>query len=260
MSTTLIIPGRNGTGSEHWQTWFEGRIAGARRVRGIDWKQPAIHAWAGALVHEIDRAAGEVWLVAHSFGCLAALVAGARRPTRIAGAMLVAPADPELFSASGLRDWSDPDALREPAITHLLPHGPLPYPALLVLSGNDPWLRLTTGLTWASRWGARAVHVGTSGHINEASGHGAWPEGRALFERFREAHRDLPSGALDADPLPDESRRRENRSDAGLCRTTAGLDEDAAEPGRVHACAPPRAAQTHALQAFSPPRTLQEHP
>ncbi|MBU3694308.1 MAG: alpha/beta hydrolase [Rhodocyclaceae bacterium] len=235
MSTTLIIPGRNGSGPGHWQTWLESRVAGARRVTGIDWDQPAIQAWSGALVHQIDRAAGEVWLVAHSFGCLAALLASARRPTRIAGAMLVAPADPELFNESGLRDWSDPDALRDPAITRLLPHGPLPYPALLVLSGNDPWLRLTTGLTWASRWGARAVHIGTSGHINEASGHGPWPEGLALFERFRDAHQDLPTGALDAHPLPDEARRRENRSAAGLGQTAPGHDRDAAWPGPVHA-------------------------
>ena len=78
MSTTLIIPGRNGSGARHWQSWIESRIPGARRVRGIDWERPAIHAWAGAIVHEIDQTAGEVWLVAHSFGVLAALLAGKR--------------------------------------------------------------------------------------------------------------------------------------------------------------------------------------
>ena len=38
----------------------------------------------------IDRAPGPVWLVAHSFGCLASVVAAADRPERVAGLMLVA--------------------------------------------------------------------------------------------------------------------------------------------------------------------------
>lgn len=200
--TTLIIPGRNGSGPGHWQTWLEGRLPDARRVEGIDWDQPAIHAWAGAIIREIDRAAGEVWLVAHSFGCLATLFAGHKRGERIAGAMLVAPADPELFSETGFQDWTDDAPTRLPSVARLLPQEALPYPALLVLSTNDPWLRVTTGLTWASRWNARTVQAGPIGHLNEGSGHGPWPEGLALFQRFRAAHTGLPSGDLDTEVLP----------------------------------------------------------
>jgi len=201
MSTTLIIPGRNGSGPGHWQSWIESRIPDARRVCGIDWDKPAIHAWAGAIVREIDHAAGEVWLVAHSFGALAALLAGQRRGDRIAGAMLVAPADPELFTEAGLVDWSKEEALRGSPVSHLLPHTALPYPALLVLSSNDPWLRVTSGLTWASRWGARVVQAGPVGHLNEGSGHGPWPEGLALLQRFRDANGGFPTGELDPAPL-----------------------------------------------------------
>ncbi|MFZ4554612.1 MAG: RBBP9/YdeN family alpha/beta hydrolase [Burkholderiales bacterium] len=210
MSTVLIVPGRNGSGAAHWQTWLEGRIPGARRIRGIDWDRPVVHAWAGAIVHEIDQTPGEVWLVAHSFGCLAALLAGRRRADRIAGAMLVAPADPEFFSESGLRDWSGTSAVQEAPVTRLLPHEPLPYPTLLVLSADDPWMRITTGLTWASRWDARAVQVGRQGHINEASGHGPWPEGLQIFERFHQVYAELPIGPLDADPHASRQTRRAN--------------------------------------------------
>lgn len=203
MSTTLIIPGRNGSGPGHWQTWLEAQLPDARRISGINWEKPAIHAWAGAIVREIDHTAGEVWLVAHSFGVLAALLAGKRRPDRIAGAMLVAPADPELFTESGLVDWSKDESIRGTTVGHLLPHAALPFPALLVLSSNDVWMRMTTGLTWGSRWGARVTQVGPQGHLNESSGHGPWPEGLALFQRFRTAHEGLPSGDLDPWPLPD---------------------------------------------------------
>lgn len=203
MSTTLIIPGRNGSGPGHWQSWFAGRLPDTRRVARIrDWDQPAIHAWAGAIVREIDGLTGEVWLVAHSFGCLAAVLAGQRRSGRIAGAMLVAPADPELFSDDGLRDWTDEANMGRPSVARLLPHEPLPYPTLMVLSTNDPWLRVTTGLTWAARWGARVAQAGPLGHMNEESGHGPWPEGLEWFQRFRAAHCDLPSGDLDPGSLP----------------------------------------------------------
>ena len=208
MATTLIIPGRNGSGPGHGQTWLETRLPGACRVSGIDWERPAIHAWAGAIVREIDRLHGEVWLVAHSFGCLAALVAGQRRAERIAGAMLVAPADPELFSETGFQDWTDTEAARSPAVSRLLPHDALPYPTLLVLSTNDPWLRVTTGLTWASRWGARIVHAGAVGHLNEGSGHGPWADGLDLFLRFRAAHGELPTGRLDPEPLQAADKSR----------------------------------------------------
>lgn len=222
MATTLIIPGRNGSGAGHWQSWLETRLPDARRVAGIDWDQPAIHAWAGAIVREIDHAAGEVWLVAHSFGALAALLAGGRRGNRIAGAMLVAPADPELFTEAGFQDWTDDATTRSPSVARLLPHEALPYPALLVLSSNDPWLRVTTGLTWASRWGARVVQTGPLGHLNEGSGHGPWPEGLALFQRFRNASGGFPTGDLDTGPLP----------------TSANLDNIQARRGRVDGTVP----------------------
>lgn len=36
--------------------------------------------WAGAVRDAIDRAPGPVWVVAHSFGCLASVVAAADAP------------------------------------------------------------------------------------------------------------------------------------------------------------------------------------
>jgi len=33
-------------------------------------------------------------------------------------------------------------------------------------------------------WDARLIDLGNAGHINVASGHGAWPEGRLLVDRL----------------------------------------------------------------------------
>jgi predicted alpha/beta hydrolase family esterase len=99
---------------------------------------------------------------------LAAVHAAAREPERIAGALLVAPADPEKF-----------DSIRD------LPRDPLPFPAVVVASSNDPWMTLWKGADWADRWGADFVNLGDAGHINTESGFGPWPEGLSLLERLR---------------------------------------------------------------------------
>ena len=78
--TVLIIPGYHGSGPGHWQNWLEGELPEAHRVAGIDWDTPLLARWAGEVRREIDAAPGAVWLVAHSFGCLASAVAAADRP------------------------------------------------------------------------------------------------------------------------------------------------------------------------------------
>ena len=95
--TVLIVPGFHGSGPDHWQSWLERQLPESRRVSGIDWEAPVLARWAAEVRREIDAAASAVWLVAHSFGCLASVVAAADRPEKVAGALLVAPADPARF-------------------------------------------------------------------------------------------------------------------------------------------------------------------
>lgn len=100
-------------------------IAGARRVEQENWYAPALDTWAGSVVKEIDRAPHAVILVAHSFGVSAAVAAAAERSERIAGALLVAPADPGRFSQRGLRP-EDEDLLSE-GMEAILPVTPLTF-------------------------------------------------------------------------------------------------------------------------------------
>ena len=180
---TLIVPGYRGSAAGHWQTWMESQVAGARRVSGIDWDTPALAAWAAAIRREIDQAPASVWLVAHSFGCLAAVLAGSDRAERVAGALLVAPADPDRFSPAGLRAGTDrpsPIGLRP-----FLPKTALGFPSLVVASRNDPWMSLPRLSRWARRWGSELVDLGRVGHVNTESGFGPWPEGLALLHALR---------------------------------------------------------------------------
>ncbi len=208
LTTTLIVPGLHGSGPEHWQSWLQTRLSNARRVEQSDWEAPVLARWAGAVRREIDRAAGAVFLVGHSFGVLAAVAAAVDRRERIAGALLVAPADPERFTTAGLRPPGDEYC--DAGIAADLPAEPLGFPSLVVASADDPWLRLTRAAWWAERWGSRFLCLGSVGHINVESGHGPWPEGKHLLETLQRTHNGVPVGELPVDgrSVPRQSRLR----------------------------------------------------
>lgn len=168
MDTTIIIPGLHGSDVSHWQSWFQRRIPDAVRVIQHDWSDPDLTEWTQPIYRRLDRAHGRVWIVAHSFGCLAAVKAAVDEGDAIAGAMLVAPADPDKFGIAGL-----------------MPDGPLDFPSVVVASSNDPWMDVKKAARWAEAWGSRFIDVGAAGHINVASGHGPWPEGLNILRALK---------------------------------------------------------------------------
>lgn len=181
---TLIVPGFHGSEAAHWQTWFEQQLPASRRVQGIDWEQPIVRHWAQVLTNELEASTEPMWIVAHSFGCLASAVAAKTHSSKIAGALLVAPADPWRFAANGLA--SDLPAIQKHEnIAHELPRQPFDFPSIVVASDNDPWVKLTIAAYWANQWGSELVHLSQAGHINVASGFGPWPFGLQLLHRLQ---------------------------------------------------------------------------
>jgi predicted alpha/beta hydrolase family esterase len=183
MATVLIVPGLRGSGPDHWQTWWQFRDAAARRVEQEHWETPDLARWSGKVREALERAKEPAWIVAHSFGCLASIRAAADRPDTVAGALLVAPADPERFG-----------------IAAELPHQPLGFPTILVASTSDPWMPFERVAQWTARWGSRLVNLGPAGHINAESGFGPWPLGPRLLKDLQaEAkHQSRCSGELAA--------------------------------------------------------------
>ena len=204
--TVLIVPGYRGSGPGHWQSWLEGELPEARRVTGIDWDEPLLARWAGEVRREIDAAPGAVWLVAHSFGCLASVVAAADRPQRVAGLLLVAPADPERFELLGVRETPQ----RRAGVGGFLPQSAFSCPSILVASRNDPWLQPDAARAWAERWGSRLIDIGDAGHVNVESGHGPWPLALGLLQQLRDSAGDLPLGMI----APDRRAPLRGRSSA----------------------------------------------
>ncbi len=196
--TVLVVPGFHGSGEAHWQSWLESQLPESRRVGGIDWEQPRLHDWAAAIGRDIDRCNGRVWLVAHSFGCLASAAAMASRRRRVAGAILVAPADPERFTTAGARRRTGEHARWQPSIEAQLPALPFIDFGLLVASRNDPWMSFGSATAWADRWGLSLFDAGAAGHINVDSGHGPWP----LIVELLQAMRAALSPQVQAAPSP----------------------------------------------------------
>jgi hypothetical protein len=170
MDTTLIVPGLHGSGPDHWQSWFEGQIAGSVRVSQSDWSRPDLPRWSARLAREVDRANDPVFIVAHSFGCLAAVDVAGDRSERIAGLMLVAPADPARFG-----------------LQHEISNAVLGVHSILVASTNDDWMSIEGARVWADAWGSQLINAGAVGHINVSSGFGPWPRGVEIFQSLRGA-------------------------------------------------------------------------
>lgn len=168
----LIVPGYQGSGKAHWQTWLQQEFPDSRRLVGVDWQRPVLYRWARAIGDELRAAREPVVVVAHSFGCLAAALAVKALPGKVAAAVLVAPADPQRFSVWGKRThWR---ALTRGLDPHL-PTDWLGVPGVLVGSQNDPWMAQADAQALAERWGLAFQDAGRAGHINADSGYGPWP-------------------------------------------------------------------------------------
>lgn len=169
-SRVLLLPGWQGSGPQHWQSRWEA-LHGDLRVAQHDWDWPRRGDWMARLEEVLAEQAAPAWLAAHSLGChlVAAWAAHTRHVGRVRGALLVAPPHldrPDLPPA--LAPW-------RPPVRHRLP-----FPALAVVSDDDPYSPLAEAERLAADWGCAEVRcLPGRGHLNADSGLGDWPEARA---------------------------------------------------------------------------------
>lgn len=176
----VIVPGLGDSGPQHWQTLWTEKF-GAARVKQDDPENPTPQSWAQRLQQVIEATPGELVLIGHSCGVLnivhwARLFGGHER---VKGAMLVGPTDAEQHST-----YTDYPAVAQMAP---VPLEPLPFPALVVASENDPFASFERAQHFAQAWDAEFISVGEAGHINVASGHGDWPDGEVLLSEVLHA-------------------------------------------------------------------------
>ncbi len=170
----FILPGYGNSGPGHWQSLWEKADPRFRRIDLGDWEAPRRETWIARLEAQVAKTGSPIVLIAHSLACL--LVAAWAREVspasvrKIKAALLVAPVDPDgpAFPASAV-GFSP------------VPVSPLPFPGLLVASGDDPYSDPEGSRRYARGWGTAFVDIGKRGHINSDSGLGDWPQGRDLL-------------------------------------------------------------------------------
>lgn len=174
----LLVPGLHDSGPRHWQTRWQRQYPTFARVVQDDWETPDLTRWSERLQASLRPLRRPVLLVSHSFGCLATARA-LSTAEQVAGALLVAPADPDKFG-----------------VTEQLPAAVLPCPTILISSRNDPWLSESRAALLARTWGSLLVRGGMLGHINAESQLGDWHFGQTKLQQLAE---------LASSPLPSRS-------------------------------------------------------
>lgn len=167
----LVLPGYGGSGPDHWQTLWERAHPHFRRVEASDWERPVRAEWVDNLEAAVRASGPDTVLVAHSLACLQVVHWAAVTRLTVRAALLVAPPDPGAPAFPAAAVGFSP-----------LPKGRLPFLSMLVASTDDPYATAAFSEGCARAWGSHFVSIGPAGHINAASGLGAWDEGWRLLE------------------------------------------------------------------------------
>lgn len=182
----FIVPGWSSSGEDHWQSRWQRNLRNARRIEQDDWINPSKDAWVARIVETVAQSVRPAVLVGHSLGAVAIVHAAwrlARLPGgAVVGAFLVAPADVENADSWPVTQ-GETFGGREGGFSPI-PRAPLPFPAVLIASSNDPYCTVNRSRKLASFWNAALIETGDLGHINAASGHGPWPDGLLAFGMF----------------------------------------------------------------------------
>jgi uncharacterized protein len=171
---TVIVPGWNGSGPDHWQIWLAAQLRAAGRVVHFPElpqpDRPSLARWLSGLRGCLDGLPDDGFdVVAHSLGAVLWLHHAAAghpgpRPARVA---LVAPPSPATEIAELAEFFPPPldvDAVRAAADGTVLVGGDAdPYAPDGIAAGYGRPLKMPTTI------------VAGGGHLNEESGYGEWP-------------------------------------------------------------------------------------
>ncbi|MGY3904642.1 RBBP9/YdeN family alpha/beta hydrolase [Aeromonas lusitana] len=169
----LILPGIGNSGPDHWQSHWEQANRGYSRVEQRDWDSPVCSDWVASLEASVKHHGEETILVAHSLACLLVAHWAAHTELTIKGALLVAVPDPQgpVFPAQAMGFAP-------------LPMASLPFKSILIASADDPYGDIAHSTLCAASWGSTLVNIGEAGHINGASGLGAWSAGHQWLQEL----------------------------------------------------------------------------
>jgi hypothetical protein len=180
--TTLVVPGLRDHVAQHWQTLLAARLEDAgrpvRTVPPMGRDDLSCAARVEAIEREAQAIEGSLVIVAHSGGCI--MVAHWARRTRRAvhAALLATPPDFDTPMPDGYPTLAALDA----AGWLPVPRERLPFASIVAASRDDQLASFEHAADMARAWGSRVIDLGEVGHLNPASGYGAWPMAESLIE------------------------------------------------------------------------------
>lgn len=172
--TGLIIPGWADSDAGHWQIlWLKEFPDRFKKVEQDNWMEPKLEEWIAGIDRAVATIEGDIVLIAHSLGVpLVAHWVSANNTSKITGAFLVAPCDPDHpecipgFGGFDLRLF--------------------PFKSIVVASSNDYWCSMERANYFAQTWGSELLDNGPCGHINTEDGFGPWKEGLEILQALKE--------------------------------------------------------------------------
>jgi len=185
----LIIPGLRDAVATHWQTLLQARLPHAHCVPPMGREDLDCDRRVEAIERALAAIPEPPVVVAHSGGVIMLTHWAAKYARPIRGALLATPPDFEQPMPEGF-----------PTMEQLwaggwlpVPREPLPFPSVVAASRNDPLGSMDRVRELAAMWGSRFVDLGEVGHLNPASGYGAWPMAEKFIAelaapRFEPAH------------------------------------------------------------------------
>lgn len=179
----VIVPGLRDHVEDHWQTHLARQLPGSVTVPPLEHDKLSRAARVQALQSTLQAVQGPVVLVAHSAGCITTVHWAQQYPqqaARIKAALLATPADVEQPMPEG---YPRPEQLQAHGWCPI-PRQPLPFPALVAASRNDPLASFERLQQLAQNWGAQLVDLGDVGHLNPAAGYGPWDGAMPLLQQI----------------------------------------------------------------------------
>ena len=169
----VVAPGYLGSDPPHWQSVWQRAHPEWIRFDPPNWSRPDRDDWVSALGRAVAASPRPPVIVGHSLGTLTALAWAVAQPQTVRGLFLVAVPDPEGASLGAIAPSYRGLRLSAPTV-----------PAFAVSSDDDPYCPTARTDELLGGWGIPHVSIGRAGHINVASGMGAWDEGARLLAAF----------------------------------------------------------------------------
>ena len=178
--TIVLVPGLRGEVPEHWQERMAAEHPRAVHLPTPGRQQASLADRVATLECVVASVDGPVVLVAHSAGVLVTVHWAARYGTRVEGALL---ATPPTLAAPLPGEYPSLEQLAAEGWLPI-PRTMLPFPSLVVASRDDVLGPIGQVTELAGDWGSELVDLGPVGHLNPASGFGAWRWAEALLDRL----------------------------------------------------------------------------